>query len=373
MLTSDRSAGDVAPTPGTMRLLPYSGSGRRAAALAPAHAVHAAQVTRRVLAALRPELLFVWNATAVPTAAVRVALDHGVPAVHRLCERWFAERILLADQFGRHMAPGARGLRAIWGGAVRAANHHPELRLDMRAPYPAAVSWNSDALRRSVALPSSVHPVLERTIHPATPNGEYFGTLTRSLSEQPSLIFVGRVGAQKGADTAVRSLAALSATHGIDALLVMVGPYEDAARTDVESLAAALGVAGRVRLRGRLDRHQLGEELRAAHAMLAPSREEAFGLACVEAAWARVPVVASRVGGIPEALREHEHALLFEPADADEAAAALARTLTMPRETSERVSRAFARAQEFSVARYLAATDEFLDDALAAHRDPARL
>lgn len=366
VLTSDRDASETEPEPGIARRLPYSGAGLRLTVAAPWHALRGVQTMRQILAVFRPDLVMIWNATAVPTASIRVAVDHGVPVVLRLCERWFAENVLLADHFARFLVPGERSLRAAWGGVVGAVNRHPRLRMAIDAPFPAAVSWNSDALRSSVRLPDAIEPVLERTIHPATRNGEAFARLDRQPSEGPSVIFVGRVGAQKGAEIAVHAVALLQHRHAIASTLVMVGPYEPAMRTRVEELASRLGIPGRVQLRGKLDTAALGRELRQAHAMVAPSEEEAFGLACVEGAAARVPVVASRVGGIPEALREGEHALLFEYGDVDACAAALARTLTETEETSARVERAFARAQELSVARYLAATDQFLADAIQA-------
>ena len=62
--------------------------------------------------------------------------------------------------------------------------------------------------------------------------------------------------------------------------------------------------------------------------MIVPSVwEEPFPLVTIEGALARVPLVASDVGGIGEGMHDEEHALLFARADAAGAAAALARTL----------------------------------------------
>jgi len=372
VLTSERDRRHAAPTDGVLRELPDSGHSRRAALLAPAHALGAARTTRRVIAETQPDLVFIWNATAIPTAAVRIAADSGVAIAHRLCEGWFATRILLADHFLRYLVPGARGLRAVWGALLRLINRHPQLRLDPRAPYRAAVSWNSDALRNAVALPAPLEPLLERTIHPATGNGSYFATLSRAPAARPTILFIGRIWPQKGADVAVRALAALERRHGIDADLVMAGPYDRRSSVALRATAADLGVGDRIDLRGPLETKQLGEALQHAHALAAPSTAEAFGLACVEAAFARVPVVASRVGGIPEALRDEEHALLFAVGDVDGCAAALARTLTDKASTAARVERAFARAQEFSLERYLAATDRFIADTRAAFASDGR-
>ena len=361
VLTSDRDRDDAPPAAGVRRELPFSGASRSTAVAAPLHALRAARVARAALASAQPELVFTWNGTAIPTAALRVAVDHGVPVVHRLCERWFAQHVLLGDHFLRHLAGARRGPRAR---LMRLANRHPELRLDAVAPYRAAISWNSEALRRAVRLPAMIEPVLERTIHPATRTAERLAGLERRPSPRPSLLFVGRLGWQKGADVAVRALGALRERHGIEAELVIAGPFDAAGAREVEALAATAGVAGRVQLRGRLGAEALGAALQQAHVLVAPSRQEAFGLACVEAAAARVPVVASRADGIPEALRDAEHALLFAVDDVTACADAVARTLQRPEETAARVARAAERARELSVKRYLAATDAFLDDAV---------
>jgi glycosyltransferase involved in cell wall biosynthesis len=74
-----------------------------------------------------------------------------------------------------------------------------------------------------------------------------------------------------------------------------------------------------------------------------------------------VPLVASRVGGIPEIVRDPEEALLCPPGDAAALAAALRRTLTEPEESAARTERAKERAQSFRIAPYLKAMDEFVE------------
>ncbi len=56
-----------------------------------------------------------------------------------------------------------------------------------------------------------------------------------------------------------------------------------------------------------------------------PSLREAQGVALLEAMAARVPVVASRVGGIPETIRDGNDGLLVPPADPEALAAAIVR------------------------------------------------
>ena len=87
---------------------------------------------------------------------------------------------------------------------------------------------------------------------------------------------------------------------------------------------------------------------------------------CIEAALSRAPVVAARIGGIPEALRDREHALLFTPGEAPACAAALAATLSDRGAARVRAERAFRYAQRFSVERFATAEEDFLQATAAA-------
>jgi glycogen(starch) synthase len=98
---------------------------------------------------------------------------------------------------------------------------------------------------------------------------------------------------------------------------------------------------------------------------------EAFGRVCVEAALARVPVVAARIGGIPEILRDREHALLFPPGDSDACAAAFAATLRDPAAARARAERAFRRAERFSLERFVSAEEAFVEEAATTLRRAA--
>ena len=113
-------------------------------------------------------------------------------------------------------------------------------------------------------------------------------------------------------------------------------------------------MADGVRWRGQATPEQAAAELARAHALIVPSTwQEPFPLVTIEGALARVPLVASDVGGIGEGMHDEEHALLFAPGDAAAAAAALARTLREPQETAARVARAYERAQAFRLGPYL--------------------
>ncbi len=63
-----------------------------------------------------------------------------------------------------------------------------------------------------------------------------------------------------------------------------------------------------------------------------PSREEAFGVAAIEAMAAGLPVVASNVGGLPEIVQDGETGWLVPPGDPQELAGQLRRLLLHPEE-----------------------------------------
>src|SRR5690606_14510853 len=101
-----------------------------------------------------------------------------------------------------------------------------------------------------------------------------------------------------------------------------------------------------------------------AHALIVPAVwQEPLPLVTIEGAFARVPIVAADVGGVGEGMRDGEHALLYPATDPAAAADALRRALTEKEETAARVERAYRRAQDFRLERYLAAQARFVLDA----------
>jgi N-acetyl-alpha-D-glucosaminyl L-malate synthase BshA len=87
---------------------------------------------------------------------------------------------------------------------------------------------------------------------------------------------------------------------------------------DMESMVEKLGIEAHVRFMGV--RSDIGTVIACSHLMLLPSQAESFGLAALEAMACGVPVVASRVGGLPELIDDGRSGLLFSVGNTDEAA-----------------------------------------------------
>ena len=142
--------------------------------------------------------------------------------------------------------------------------------------------------------------------------------------EGPYLLFVGRLASNKGLTTLLEAFAPL-ARRDPHATLVLVG--EDGGMAGaIDRRARELGLVGRVRRLGHVaDERLLASAYREARAFVLPSDYEAFGLVLVEALAQGTPVVASRVGGIPEVIEDGRTGLLVPPGSPEPLAEALGR------------------------------------------------
>lgn len=142
-----------------------------------------------------------------------------------------------------------------------------------------------------------------------------------------TVLLVGRLMPAKGQATLLRAapvvLERFPATR-----FVLLGMDSDGERARLRRLAAALGIAGAVEIRDwEADpRPAFGS----ADVVVLPSRSEGFGRVLVEAGLLAKPVVASRVGGIPEVVLDGETGILVPPEDAAALADALLKLLGDP-------------------------------------------
>jgi glycosyltransferase involved in cell wall biosynthesis len=370
VLTTELERRGLGEESGVRRELALLSPDARGALRAPRAAVRGVAVARRALA-WQPELIYAWNGSSIPQAALRVLADSGVPLAFRVCEHWFGA-LFAGDQFMRELLPAKRGAaRGAWAAGARALNRLPSLGLDPRAPLRTAISWNSEAIRGMVRTPAFIEPVLERVGHSVPRHGELYEKAVREPPPQPDIAFLGRVTPYKGVSVAIEALALLRSVHGLEATLSILGPEDRGYGRQMRAMAGRLGVAEAVRWLGQTPPEQAARRLAASSAMIVPSTwDEPFPLVTIEGAFARVPLVASDVGGVAEGMHHEQHALLFARGDASAAAEALARTLRGGEETSARVARAFERAQRlFRVGPYLDEQERFVSDALAALRE----
>lgn len=86
-------------------------------------------------------------------------------------------------------------------------------------------------------------------------------------------------------------------------------------RRRLEAQAAALGIADMVAFHDRVNPEESLRRIMESDIMVMPSRRESFGVAAVEAAACGLPVIATKVGGIPEVVEDGVSGILVPPDD----------------------------------------------------------
>lgn len=156
------------------------------------------------------------------------------------------------------------------------------------------------------------------------PNPVPLPPLADAGAEQPGrILFLGQVEPRKGVYELLEALPALLASH--PQLQLAIGGQGEL--DQVRRRAAELGVGEQVVLLGWLDGTARQAELARAAVVCLPSHAEGLPMAMLEAMAAGKPVVASAVGGIPDAIRHRDNGLLVTPGDAAQLAGALATVL----------------------------------------------
>lgn len=141
----------------------------------------------------------------------------------------------------------------------------------------------------------------------------------------PLILYAGYLVPEKGVDILVDAMAVLPRR---DVHLVMLG--DGPLRRSLRSRVRSRGLADRVHLRGAVPPEAVPEFMAACDLLCLPSRREGCPNVVLEALASGRPVVASRVGGVPELVRDDESGVLVAPDDPAALAAGLARALARP-------------------------------------------
>ena len=201
-----------------------------------------------------------------------------------------------------------RSLRARW------ANRILVRRLGQAVAVSQAVKdlWcHSDGIDpvRVVVVPNGVPDI-------ASPSGR-----DRSRSgDEVRIGCVSRLSREKGVDVLMEAFRRVASAHS-GARLVLVG--DGLERAALEAMSRQFGLDARVQFLGMRD--DVPEILRDVDVFVLPSRTEGLPMALLEAMAAGLPIVATAVGGVPEAIRDEEAGLLVPPENPDAMARAILR------------------------------------------------
>lgn len=144
----------------------------------------------------------------------------------------------------------------------------------------------------------------------------------------PHILCLGRLNVQKGFDLALAAFSLLlSRFPKVRLTIAGDGPE----RTQLQKQARELGITERVNFIGKIYPKKVFALINTATMVVMPSRQELFGLVALEAALMARPVVATRVGGLPEVIVHGETGLLVEPDNVSTLAKAIEFLLEHPK------------------------------------------
>jgi glycosyltransferase involved in cell wall biosynthesis len=184
----------------------------------------------------------------------------------------------------------------------------------------------------------------------------------------PLLLAVARLVPQKGLDVLLEAMKEIR-REVPEARLLIAG--EGSERPRLEGLIDDLELGGSVELLGL--RRDVTQLMRSASLLVHPARFEGFGLVLLEAMREALPIVATRVGAIPEVVVDGRTGILVPPGDAMAFAGAVLRMLRDPDSTRRMGEQGFSRlTSTFSPEQMASATAEVYDQALSGRgRTPA--
>ncbi len=280
---------------------------------------------------------------AVEVLALGTIRPWTLPAVLR--RAWMLRKVVRAHQIRLVHAQGTRGALyaglALWRTGIPLIWHVRIVDPDPWADWvllrrSAAVIANSRATAARFARPKGLFhkvQVIYNGIDPAPYTREAVPAAPSSFGipgGHPVVTFAGRLEHGKGPDLFIEAAGLIHQKRpDVYFLVVGEGPLRSVLHAQANEKCLPAVFLGR--------QADLRIALGASNVLVVPSRQEAFGRVLIEAMAMGVPVVAARVGGIPEVCTDGRTALLVPPEDPRALADAVVRTLEERAETAARV------------------------------------
>ena len=178
------------------------------------------------------------------------------------------------------------------------------------------------------------------------------------VADAADFVFVGELRHLKGVDVLLEALANIAKERPVRAVIVGAGP--DAATFHAQ--AASLGLDRVVTFPGAMP---AGDAFKLGRVLVMPSRAESLPYIALEAAGAGIPLIATRVGGVPEIV-EGSRTGLVEPGDISGLAVAMREAMDQPLQAVDRAGQLQRIiASHFSVATMTEAVLDFYGHAIA--------
>lgn len=181
----------------------------------------------------------------------------------------------------------------------------------------------------------------------------------RSFQPPWRVLFIKRDYKRGGLEELIDALSRLS----VQTSLTIAGPAKGQA-SNIQSLIRAHRYEGDVDFLGRVSRERVRDLFQSHDLFCVPSRAEALGVVFLEALASGIPVVGTRVGGIPEVLDGGEAGGLVSARDVNELCRALKEVIRNPELRERRQHHGRRHAESFSVDRMVRRMEEIIREVL---------
>ncbi len=154
-----------------------------------------------------------------------------------------------------------------------------------------------------------------------------FDNFDKYKNNSKYILSIGNISFNKGFDILIK---AFNRVHFKcpDLNLLIVG--EGSGKTKCEKIVSEFGIGDSVKFLGKIKHSKIPMFLRGCEIFVLPSRKEAFGIVLLEAMAVAKSIVATRVGGVPEVVKEGENAILVEPDSPEDLASGIINVLENP-------------------------------------------
>jgi glycosyltransferase involved in cell wall biosynthesis len=163
-------------------------------------------------------------------------------------------------------------------------------------------------LEKSWLVSKGIKEDLIKVMEPPFISSKLFSCRSKEPSNSNRLLYVGRLVPKKGLQVLLRALSLVN-----DGELVIAGPYEKRYFENLQRLVRSLGLEDRVRLKGRVAEDEKIDLMSSCSVLVCPTLADYHPIVLLEAQALGVPVIATRVGAIPEIVINGETGLLVEP------------------------------------------------------------
>lgn len=218
---------------------------------------------------------------------------------------WHGDSIRVPDQ-GRYCGPIAGPATIIYKYVIHYILQHADAIISVSSKYVEGSQFLKPYEKKINCIPNGINI---EDFHPTGPKENIKKNL--GLEGKMVVLFLGSLFPIKGPDILLRAVPAIIKKENCVKFVFAGGGDSQ----QYINMARDLGISNYVRFPGYLNQNEKLAYLQASEIFVLPSRMECFPLVCLEAMASGLPVIASNVGGIPDAIKDNENGLLIHPGD----------------------------------------------------------